>query len=147
MPQNPGVKGFSTIWAVASAADRVIVMMKSVATNPSRTKTKSLPFHRESSRSNMEIEPSPCGLSSATRRKPAVRRTASTERGPALQQEREHRRRGKRFPVGSQESKSNRLRSGTSPATKGVACAVHADQQKDLSHVPLDTTSVRSSAK
>ena len=40
--------GFSTMCAVASAADSVIVMMKSVATNPSRIKIKNLPFHHES---------------------------------------------------------------------------------------------------
>jgi hypothetical protein len=46
----------------------VIVMTKSVATNPSSTKTKSLPFHRDSNRSSIAIEPCPCGLSAATRR-------------------------------------------------------------------------------
>jgi hypothetical protein len=33
---------------VASAAERVIVMMKSVATNPSSTSTNSLPCHHDS---------------------------------------------------------------------------------------------------
>lgn len=65
---SPWTKGFSTTWAVASAADRVIVMMKSVATNPSRTRMNSLPFHHDSRCASIEIEPSPCGLSSATRR-------------------------------------------------------------------------------
>ena len=63
-----GTYGFSTMCAVASAADSVIVMMKSVAAKPSRTRTKSLPFQNGSSRSSIAIEPSPCGLSSATRR-------------------------------------------------------------------------------
>ena len=63
-----GTCGFSTMWAVASAADRVMVMMKSVAANPSRTRTNSLPFQNDSSRSSIAIEPWPCGLSSATLR-------------------------------------------------------------------------------
>ena len=45
-----------------------MVMMKSVAANPSRTSTNSLPCQNGSSRSSIAIEPSPCGLSSATRR-------------------------------------------------------------------------------
>jgi len=36
------VKGFSTMWAVASADDRVMVMIQEVATNPSRVRTNSL---------------------------------------------------------------------------------------------------------
>jgi hypothetical protein len=66
--RKPGTSGFSRTWAVASAAERVIVMMKSVATKPSSTRTKSLPCHQDSSRSSIAIEPSPCGLSAATRR-------------------------------------------------------------------------------
>ena len=65
---SPCMNGFSTMCAVASAAESVIVMMKSVATKPSRTSTKSLPFHHDSRWASIEIEPSPCGLSSATRR-------------------------------------------------------------------------------
>ncbi len=53
---------------VASAADRVIVMMKSVAAKPSSTSTKSLPAHLGRTRSSIAIEPWPCGLSRATRR-------------------------------------------------------------------------------
>lgn len=60
--------GFSTRWVEASAADRVMVMRKSVAAKPSRVRTNSLPFQKDSSRSSIAIEPSPCGLSSATRR-------------------------------------------------------------------------------
>ena len=56
------------MWAVASAADSVIVIRKSVAANPSSTRTKILPFQNDSNRSSIAIEPSPCGLSSATRR-------------------------------------------------------------------------------
>ncbi len=59
--------GFSIRCADASAADRVIVMMKSVAAKPSSASTNSLPFQKLSSRSSIAIEPSPWGLSSATR--------------------------------------------------------------------------------
>jgi hypothetical protein len=55
-------------WAVASAADSVIVMVKSVAAKPRSTSTNSLPPHHGSTRSSMAIEPSPCGLSRATLR-------------------------------------------------------------------------------
>ena len=87
-----GTKGFSSRWAVASAAERVIVITKSVATKPSRHRTNSLPCHQGSSFSSIAIEPSPWGLSSATRlyigRAPnRVSRTrirvASGERAPA----------------------------------------------------------------
>ncbi|GAA3029470.1 hypothetical protein GCM10020000_02630 [Streptomyces olivoverticillatus] len=63
-----GAKGFSTACAEASAADKVMVIMKSVAAKPSSTRTNSFPAHQGSSRSSMAIEPSPCGLSFATRR-------------------------------------------------------------------------------
>ena len=53
---------------VASAADRVIVMIQEVATNPSRTSTNSLPRQNGSRCSSIATEPCPCGLSSATRR-------------------------------------------------------------------------------
>ena len=53
---------------MASAADRVIVMIHDVATNPSRTSTNSLPHQNGSSRSSMATEPCPFGLSAATRR-------------------------------------------------------------------------------
>ena len=55
------------MWAVASAAESVIVITKSVATNPSSTRTKSLLFQRENNASSIAIEPSPFGLSVATR--------------------------------------------------------------------------------
>jgi hypothetical protein len=66
--RNPGVKGFSTIWAVASAEDRVMVMIQEVATKPSRHSTNSLPPQNDSSRSSIATEPWPWGLSAATRR-------------------------------------------------------------------------------
>ncbi len=69
LPSNQcGTYGFSITCAVASAADSVIVMMKSVAMKPSRTRIVNLPFQRPRSRSSIAIEPSPCGLSAATRR-------------------------------------------------------------------------------
>ena len=68
-PSSSGERcGFSTRWAVASAAESVMVMRKSVAAKPSSTSTNSLPPQNDSSRSSMAIEPSPCGLSCATRR-------------------------------------------------------------------------------
>ena len=47
------------MWAVASAADSVMVMMKSVRANPSRTSTKTLPRQRGSSSSSMAMLPWP----------------------------------------------------------------------------------------
>jgi hypothetical protein len=61
------VNGFSVTWAVASAAESVMVMMKPVATKPIRQSTKSLPCHQGNRRSSIEIEPSPWGLALATR--------------------------------------------------------------------------------
>ena len=52
---------------VASAADSVIVIMKLVEANPSNARTNNFPFQRDSRFSSIEIEPSPCGLSAATR--------------------------------------------------------------------------------
>ena len=46
-------------YLVKGAADSEIVIMKSVAANPRRTSTRSLPAHQGSSRSSMAIEPSP----------------------------------------------------------------------------------------
>ena len=54
--------------AVASAAERVMVMTHAVATNPSRHRTNILPFQNESSLSSIETDPCPCGLSAATTR-------------------------------------------------------------------------------
>ena len=60
--------GSRTKCAVASAEDRVIVMIHEVATNPSRVSTNNLPRQNGSSRSSIATEPCPFGLSSATRR-------------------------------------------------------------------------------
>lgn len=89
---DAGAKGFSTTCAAASAADSVIVIMKSVAANPSSTRTNSFPAHHGRSRSSIAMEPSPCGDSLATRRytgsaPPSVSairtRVASGDRSPA----------------------------------------------------------------
>jgi len=53
---------------VASAEDRVMVMIQLVATKPSRMSTNTLPRQNGSSRSSIATEPCPCGLSFATRR-------------------------------------------------------------------------------
>ena len=65
---QPGATGFWIRCAVASAADSVMVIMKSVAAKPSRTRTNSFPPHRGMSRSSIAMEPSPRWLSPATRR-------------------------------------------------------------------------------
>ncbi len=56
------------MWAVASEADRVMVTVHPVATNPSRHRTKSLPFQNERSSSSIAIDPCPWGLLPATMR-------------------------------------------------------------------------------
>jgi hypothetical protein len=80
------------MWAVASAAESVIVTNQPVATNPSKNSTNNLPFQNESRSSSIAIEPCPCGLSAATWRYigRAPKRVSSTmsrvtigERAPA----------------------------------------------------------------
>jgi hypothetical protein len=66
--RDSGVKGCSTMCAVASAAESVIVTTQPVATNPSRHRMSSLPFQKERRFSSIAIEPWPLGLSAATRR-------------------------------------------------------------------------------
>jgi hypothetical protein len=65
------------MWAVASEADRVIVTTHLVATNPSRHRTKSLPFQNESSSSSIAIEPckwgAPAGDDAVHRQRPEER--------------------------------------------------------------------------
>ena len=69
LPWNQdGAKGFSMACADASAADRVMVIMKSVAAKPSSTRTNSLPAHHGRNRSSIAIDPEPRKLSRATRR-------------------------------------------------------------------------------
>ena len=46
----------------------VIVTTKAVSTKLISTRTRILPCHHDSSRSSIEMEPSPWGLSAATRR-------------------------------------------------------------------------------
>ena len=55
--RNAGAKGFWMKWAVASAEDRVIVMIQEVATKPSSTRTKILPRQNGNNRSNIATEP------------------------------------------------------------------------------------------
>ena len=66
--RKPGRFGFSAMCTVASAADKVIVMIQDVPTKPSRTSTNSLPRQNGSRSSSIATEPCPCGLSRATRR-------------------------------------------------------------------------------
>ena len=66
--RKSGRNGFSRMCAVASAAESVMVMMKSVAAKPSRTSTNSLPDQRGRIRSSMAIDPWPSWLSRATQR-------------------------------------------------------------------------------
>ena len=77
---------------VASADDNVIVMIHEVATKPSRTRTRTLPFQNGSRRSSIATDPCPWGLSSATRRyigstpssvSATINRVASGESAPA----------------------------------------------------------------
>ena len=77
---------------MASAEERVIVMIQEVATKPSSTRTKILPRQNGSSRSSIATEPWPCGLSWATRRyigsmpnrvSATISRVASGESAPA----------------------------------------------------------------
>ena len=77
---------------VASAEDRVIVMIHEVATKPSRTRTKILPFQNGRRSSSIATDPCPCGLSAATRRyigsipssvNATISSVASGERAPA----------------------------------------------------------------
>ena len=87
-----GARGFSATWTAASAAERVIVTSHPVATKPKRHSTSTLPFQKESNLSSIEIEPCPCGLSSATRLyignapnrvKSTMKRVATGESAPA----------------------------------------------------------------
>ena len=76
----------------ASAAERVIVTIQAVATNPSRQSTSSLPLQNESRFSSIAIEPCPWGLCWETTRyigsipkrvKSTMRRVAMGESAPA----------------------------------------------------------------
>ena len=93
LPFRPaGMIGFSSRCTVASAPERVMVMIHEVATNPSSSSTKNLPRQNGSSFSSMATEPCPCGLSCATRRymgsmpsrvRATISRVASGDRAPA----------------------------------------------------------------
>ena len=56
-PMNGCRYGFSMACLVASAADSVMVMTKSVAANPSRMSTRSLPLQPGSRFSSIAIDP------------------------------------------------------------------------------------------
>src|ERR1700733_6749061 len=62
-----GTNGFWLKWAAASAADSVMVMMKSVVAKPSKIRTNVLPLHLGKSFSSIAILPWPLGLAAATR--------------------------------------------------------------------------------
>ena len=53
--------------SVGSAADNVIVIVKSVVAKPKRMSTNVLPLHAGNNRSSIPILPCPFGLASATR--------------------------------------------------------------------------------
>jgi hypothetical protein len=55
--RNSDTNGFSTMCAVASADERVIVTTQAVATNPKRQSTDSLAVQNESNLSSIAIEP------------------------------------------------------------------------------------------
>ena len=124
--QEAGVNGFSITCAVASAAERVIVMMKPVATNPSSTSTKQLALppgeqplqHRDRA---VAVR--------ALLGHPPVHRQRAEQRDQHQDERRDRRerrrRRARRCPAGSRGSRSSRRRSGTSPSTRG-ACALPA---------------------
>ncbi len=80
------------MWTVASAAERVMVMIQDVATKPRRISTKIFPRQNGRSFSSMATDPCPCGLSCATRRyigsmpsrvRPMISRVASGDSAPA----------------------------------------------------------------
>src|SRR5215203_6500558 len=55
--KNSDTNGFSTMWAVASAEERVIVTTQAVATNPNKQSTDSLAVQKASNLSSIAIEP------------------------------------------------------------------------------------------
>lgn len=86
------MSGFSSRWTVASAPERVIVMIQEVATKPRSSRTKNLPRQNGSSFSNIATDPCPWGLSCATLRymgsipnnvRATISNVASGERAPA----------------------------------------------------------------
>ena len=88
----PGASGFSIKCTLASAADKVIVTIHDVATNPNNTSTNTLPRQNGKSRSNIATDPCPCGLSRATRQyignipssvSATINRVASGDKAPA----------------------------------------------------------------
>ena len=116
-----GANGFSTMWAVASAAERVIVMTKSVATKPSRHEHEQLAL--PPGQQALEHRDRAVAVR-ALAGDPPVHRQRAEER-EQHQDQRGDRRRARRRPArrcraGSRASRSSRRRSGTSPATRGA---------------------------
>ena len=54
---HSGMNGFSSRCTVASAEERVMVMIHDVATNPSRIRTKIFPCQNGRSRSSIATDP------------------------------------------------------------------------------------------
>ena len=108
-----GTKGFSMMCAVASAADSVIVMMKSVAAKPSRHEHEGLAppprqqllEHRDAALAVRAVRRDAV----VDRQRPEQRHQDEDERG----QRREVRRRETRCRAGIRASRSSRRRSGT----------------------------------
>ena len=106
--------GFSIRWAVASAAERVMVMMKSVAANPSRASTKQLALPAATAAAPASrSSPRRAGSPAPPAGRPAARRTASARRARAWRSARAGRPPGRRCRAGSRAWRSSRRRSGT----------------------------------
>ena len=113
--------------AVASAADSVMVMTKSVAANPSRHRTNALPRQRGSSSSSIDDAALPVRAQRRRRGcRRATRRRASARPGRASRLARARRPRGTRCPAGTRASRSSRRPSGTSPSTMAAECGIAA---------------------
>ena len=108
-----GTNGFSTMCAVASAADRVMVMMKSVKAKPSRTRTKALPFQRGSSSSSMRMLPWPWGL--------CCGHLAVDGQGHEQRDQHQHQRGDRRQDAGGQEGDAGLVAEGREVVDAGQA--------------------------
>ena len=116
-----GRTGSRSACAVASAAESVMVIMKSVAAKPSRTRTSSFPPQRGNSRSSMAMEPFAArGSRRPPGGRPAGRPARSRRRARGWRAAKSPRPRALRWPAGSPAWRSSRRRSGTSPATRSA---------------------------
>ena len=121
---KPATYGFSTTWAVASAADSVIVIRKSVAAKPEQHQHEELALPER----QQPLQHRDRALAvRALLRHPAVDRQRAEQRHRDQHQgrhRREQRRpRARRCPAGSPGWRSSRRRSGTSPSTTGASGA------------------------